>query len=78
MGETGDPEFAEALETLAGDCDDKVKAMAGKSQKKLRRPDPVSSPPPVDGAAHGSSSIESTRSSDLAKPGWLSGSGRKA
>jgi len=36
MGETGDLEFEEALEKLAHDCDPKVRAMAGKSQKKLR------------------------------------------
>jgi hypothetical protein len=40
MGEAGDPEFAEALEKLAQDGDAKVRAMAGKSQKKLRAPEP--------------------------------------
>jgi hypothetical protein len=36
MGETGDPEFREALEKLLRDDDAKVRAMAEKSGKKLR------------------------------------------
>jgi HEAT repeat protein len=39
MGETGDLEFQAALEKLAQDGDAKVRAMAAKSQKKLRRPE---------------------------------------
>lgn len=35
MGESSDREFSEALETLANDADDKVRAMAAKSQEKL-------------------------------------------
>jgi len=39
MGETGDLEFEPALEKLAQDGDAKVRAMAAKSQKKLRKPE---------------------------------------
>jgi hypothetical protein len=41
MGEIGDPEFGEALEKLAEDGDAKVRAMASRSQKKLRAPEPA-------------------------------------
>jgi hypothetical protein len=41
MGEIGDPEFGEALGKLAQDGDAKVRAMAEKSQKKLRAPEPA-------------------------------------
>jgi HEAT repeat protein len=36
MGEAGAPEFAQALDLLAQDAHAKVRAMAGKSRKKLR------------------------------------------
>jgi HEAT repeats len=39
MGETGDVEFEGALEKLTQDGDAKVRAMAAKSRKKLRKPE---------------------------------------
>ena len=53
MGETGDLEFEEALEKLAQDGDAKVRAMAVKSQKKLRRPDPIVNLPAFVSVARG-------------------------
>ncbi len=47
MGEIGDLEFEEALEKLAQDGDAKVRARAVQSRKKLRRPEPIESLPPV-------------------------------
>jgi hypothetical protein len=41
MGEIGDPEFGEALEKLQRDSNAKVRAVAEKSRKKLRVPEPA-------------------------------------
>jgi HEAT repeat protein len=73
MGETGDLQFEEALEKLAQDGDARVRAIAGKSRKKLRKPEPILSPAPMQETVTESSPIESTSSSPDAKPGWLSG-----
>jgi HEAT repeat protein len=71
MGETGSPEFGEALEKLAQDEDAKVRAMAGRSQKKLPLPKPILSSPLAEGAEPKPS--ESTGTSVPARPAWLSG-----
>lgn len=71
MGETGSPEFGEALEKLAQDHDAKVRAMAGRSQKKLPHLEPVLSTRPAEGAEPKPS--ESTRTGAPGRPAWLSG-----
>lgn len=51
MGESGAPEFAASLDKLAEDENEKVRAMAQRSRKKLREPNPEGKPalqpPPV-------------------------------
>ncbi len=48
MGETGDPEFGEALEKLERDSNAKVRAVAEKSRKKLGAPAAPDPPPAVN------------------------------
>jgi HEAT repeat protein len=77
MGEIGDPEFAELLEKLALDSDAKVRTMAGKSQTKLRTPDPVVLPQPAETpVAESDPAEESSTSRQEEKRSWLSGTGR--
>jgi hypothetical protein len=48
MGESGDAQFKESLEKLGQDGDEKVRAMAARSRKKLRTPDPAEAPQVVE------------------------------
>jgi HEAT repeat protein len=78
MGETGDLQFEELLQKLVQDGDARVRVIAGKSQKKLRKPELIVSPPPkspthMEESDTESSPIESAKGSPDQKPGWLSG-----
>ena len=73
MGESGDQEFGEELEKLAADGDAKVRAMAEKSQKKLHRPEPIATPPLLEGRVAESSPDEPAGSTLAGSEGWLSG-----
>jgi hypothetical protein len=72
MGETGDPEFEESLEKLAGDRDSKVRATAEKSRAKLRLP-ARPSPLPVNRPATDTNPATSPGSGSAARLAWLSG-----
>jgi HEAT repeat protein len=47
MGQVGDPEFAEPLDSLMNDPDEALRAMAVRSRAKLRKPKPVMVRPEV-------------------------------
>lgn len=52
MGQSGKPEFKEALDQLGSDPDNRVRQMAEKSRAKLPKPQPVA-PPVIDEEARG-------------------------